>query len=91
MQLQPALPWELSVNLAEPPRDRVQLSVEPGSPADGSRLGDLPLGERAWVTVVVRDAQAVPPRPDLKLEADDSVSFLGVDDEASLAEAFTAA
>ena len=91
MQLQPALPWELSVNLAEPPLDRVQLSVEPGSPADGGRLGDLPLGERAWVTVVVRDAQAVPPRPDLKLEADDSVSFLGVDDEASLAEAFTAA
>ena len=91
MQLVPSLPWELSVNLAEPPRDRVQLSVEPGSPADGGRLGDLPLGERAWVTVVVRDAQAVPPRPDLKLQANDAVSFLGVDDEPLLTEAFTAA
>jgi potassium/hydrogen antiporter len=91
MQLQPALPWELSVKVAEPPSDRVELSVEPGSPADGARLGDLPLGERAWVTIVVRDAQAIPPRPDLKLQAGDAVFLLGVDDEPALADAFTAA
>ena len=91
MQLQPALPWELSVKLAEPPSDQLELAVEPGSPADGSRLADLPLGERAWVTLVVRDAKAVPPRPDLELQAGDTVFFLGVDDEPALGEAFTAA
>jgi len=91
MQLQPALPWELSVKLAEPPRDRVELAVEQGSPADGSRLEDLPLGDRAWVTLVVRDAHAVPPRPDLTLRAGDVLFLLGVDDEPLLAEAFAGA
>jgi potassium/hydrogen antiporter len=89
MQLQPALPWELSVKLAEPPRDRVELTVEANSPAQGRRLADLPLGARAWVTLVVRDAHAVPPRPDLTLQAEDTVFFLGVDDEPALAETFT--
>lgn len=90
MQLQPALPWELSVRLAEPPRDRVELAVQRGSPADGRRLDDLPLGDRAWVTLVVRDAHAVPPRPELVLYADDVVFMLGVEDEPGLAEAFAA-
>lgn len=89
MQLQPALPWELSVKLAEPPRDRVELAVEQGSPADGGRLDALPLGDRAWVTLVVRDAHATPPRPDLVLRAGDVLFLLGVDDEPVLAEAFT--
>lgn len=89
MQLQPELPWELSVRLAEPPRDRVELTVEPGSPADGGRLHALPLGDRAWVTLVVRGAHAVPPRPDLTLRAGDVLFLLGVDDEPLLAEAFS--
>ena len=67
MQLQPELPWELGVKLAAPPRDRVEVTVETGSQAEGRTLGDLPLGDRAWVTLVVRDAHAVPPRPDLTL------------------------
>jgi cell volume regulation protein A len=88
MQLEPALPWELSVKLAEPPDDRVELTVERGSRVDGQRLGDVSLGPSAWVTLVVRDARAVPARPDLVLEADDAVFLLGVDDEHALAEAF---
>ena len=71
MQLRPVLPWELSVKLAEPPRGRVELAVERGSSADGARLQDLPLGDRSWVTLVVRDAHAIPPRPDLTLRAGD--------------------
>ncbi|UTI63390.1 cation:proton antiporter [Paraconexibacter antarcticus] len=91
MQLQPELPWELSVKLAEPPRDRVEITVEAGSSADGRRLEDLPLGNRAWVTLVVRDAHAVPPRPDLTLRAGDVLFLLGVDDEPLLADAFAGA
>ena len=87
----PALPWELSVKLAEPPRDRVELAVEQGSPADGSRLEDLPLGDRGWVTLVVRDAHAVPARPEVTLRAGDVIFLLGIDNEPLLAEAFTGA
>ncbi|MEA2193249.1 MAG: potassium/hydrogen antiporter [Solirubrobacteraceae bacterium] len=88
MQLRPELPWELSVKLAEPPRDRVELAVEQGSDADGGRLRDLTLGDHAWVTLVVRDAHAIAPRPDLTLRAGDVLFLLGVDDEPLLAEAF---
>ena len=91
MALQPELPWELSVKLAEPPRDRVEHAVEPGSPADGARLEDLPLGDHAWVTLVLRDAHAVPPRPDLTLRAGDVVFLLGVEDAPRVADAFSAA
>lgn len=90
MQRQPTLPWELSVSLAEPPRDRVQLGVGKGSWADGRPLGELGLGDRAWVTLVVRDDHAVPPHPALVLRADDAVSLLGVEDEGALAERFDA-
>jgi cell volume regulation protein A len=90
MHLRPELPWELSVKLAEPPRDRVELAVEAGSPADGARLDDLPLGNRGWVTLVVRDAHAVPPRPDLALHPGDLVFLLGVDDEPKLSDMFSA-
>lgn len=89
MQLQPHLPWELSVRLAERPRDRIELRVEPGSPADGHPLGNLPLGPEAWVTLVVRDAHALAPRPNLTLQASDVVFLLGVDDDQQLAAHFT--
>jgi cell volume regulation protein A len=89
MQLQPDLPWELSVKLAQPPSDRVEVAVEAGSPADGALLADLPMGQQAWVTLVVRDARAVPPRPELALRAGDVVFLLGVADETALADAVT--
>jgi potassium/hydrogen antiporter len=89
MQLQPDLPWELSIKLAERPRDRVELHVEPGSPADGHPLGDIPLDDDAWVTLVVRDARALAPRPSLTLQASDAVFLLGVDDDKQLAAHFT--
>ncbi len=90
MQLQPDLPWELSVKLAEPPRDRVEVAVESGSAANGARIDDLPLGDRAWVTLVVRDAHAIAPRPDLTLHGGDIVFLLGIDDEPTLTDAFSA-
>jgi cell volume regulation protein A len=90
MQLQPDLPWELSVKLAEPPQDRIQHTVAAHSAANGAQLQNLPLGDRAWVTVVLRGGQAIPPRPDLTLRAGDVVYLLGVENEEPLAKAFSA-
>lgn len=84
MQLQPELPWELSVKLAQPPLGRVEVAIESGSAADGIRLDALPLGDQAWVTLVVRDSHAVPPRPDMTLRAGDVIFLLGVEDERAL-------
>ena len=89
MQLQPELPWELAVRLAEPPIDRVELVVEDGSAAHGTTVAELPMGDDAWVTLVVRDARAIPPRPELELRPGDAVFLLGVDHEPTLADAFT--
>ncbi|MCW3040558.1 MAG: potassium/proton antiporter [Solirubrobacterales bacterium] len=89
MQLQPELPWELSVRLAEPPDDRAELVVEAGSAADGAAIAALPMGADAWVTLVVRDDRALPPRPELRLRPGDAVFLLGVHGEPALADAFT--
>lgn len=89
MRLQPALPWELSVRLAEPPLDRVELTVERGSDAESTRLIDLGLGPHAWVTLVIREARAVAPHPDLELRANDVVFVLGHEHEHELAALFT--
>ncbi len=91
MALSPELPWELSVKLAEPPRDRVEHAVQTGSRADGARLEELPLGDQAWVTLVLRDGRAIAPRPDLVLRAGDVVFLLGVDDGPQLMDAFSGA
>jgi cell volume regulation protein A len=88
MQLAPDLPWELSVKLAEPPRDRVQHVVAGRSAADGASLAQLPFGAEGWVTLVLRDDQAFAPRPDLILRAGDVVFLLGAGDPAALAAAF---
>jgi cell volume regulation protein A len=90
MQLAPELPWELSVKLAERPHNRVRHVVEVNSPADGTRLEALPLGDQAWVTLVLRDSLAVPARPDLALRAGDVVYLLGVEEGSALAEEFSA-
>ena len=88
MEATPVLPWRLSVSLAETPENRVQFVVAAGAPAVGARLGELALGSSAAVTLVRRDARALPPRSDLVLCAGDVVSLLGVSDETALEAIF---
>jgi cell volume regulation protein A len=76
MRERPALPWELSVRLGEEPEGPHEFEVAPGSRADGRAIRDLPLGEHAWVTLVVRDAAATRPAGSLELRAGDRVLLL---------------
>jgi cell volume regulation protein A len=76
MRDRPSLPWELSVRLGEEPRAAHEFEVGAGSRAAGHTIRDLPLGEHAWVTLVVRDGAATTPSGSLELRAGDRVLVL---------------
>ena len=87
---QPVLPWELSMRLEEQPHPAREFVVRRGSRAEGSLIRNLPLGPRAWVTLVVRAGIPVRPGGSLTLEADDRVQVLsGSDDLEALATLFS--
>jgi cell volume regulation protein A len=76
MQLQDRLPWELSVRIGSEPTGAREHRVEAGSRADGMALGDLPIGDDAWITLLVRDGDALQPDSDLELRPDDRLLIL---------------
>jgi cell volume regulation protein A len=86
----PPEPWSLGVRLRHEPEGVGRYRVAAGSPADGARVGDLPLGEDAWVSMVVREGRLLPPDADTVLRAGDEVLVL-VDpaEESSLRPVFS--
>jgi potassium/hydrogen antiporter len=76
MRDRPSLPWELSVRLGEEPEPEHEFEVGVGSRAAGRAIRDLPLGEHAWVTLVVREGAATRPAGSLELRAGDRVLLL---------------
>jgi cell volume regulation protein A len=90
MRKRPSLPWELSVRLGEEPQPEHEFEVRAGSRAAGQTIRDLPLGEHAWVTLVVRDGAATRPAGSLELRAGDRVLLLAeADDLEPLTRLFT--
>jgi potassium/hydrogen antiporter len=88
----PALPWELSVRLGEEPQAAHEFQVGAGSRAAGRSIRDLPLGEHAWITLVIRDGAATRPGGSLEVRAGDRVLLLADPDKlAPLARLFAAA
>jgi cell volume regulation protein A len=88
----PALPWELSVRLGEEPQAAHEFEVGTRSRAAGQSIRDLPLGEHAWITLVIRDGAATRPGGSLELRAGDRVLLLADPDKlAPLARLFAAA
>ncbi len=77
----PVLPWELSVRLGEEPPAAYEFEVGAGSRAAGRVIRDLPLGEHAWVTLVVREGAATRPGGSLELRAGDRVLLLADADD----------
>jgi cell volume regulation protein A len=83
------LPWELSVRLGEEPPAAHEFEVGVRSRAAGRTIRDLPLGEHAWVTLVVRDGAATRPGGSLALQAGDRVLLLAeAEDLSPLARLF---
>jgi cell volume regulation protein A len=91
MRERPAMPWELSARFGEEPPAAHEFEVGAGSRAAGHAIRELPLGEHAWVTLVVRDGSATRPGGSLELQAGDRVLLLAdADDRAPLARLFAA-
>jgi potassium/hydrogen antiporter len=81
MHLRDRLPWELSVRVGSEPTGAHEFRVAPRSDADGATLSDLPLGDDAWVTLLVRDGDALQPSTEMRLRSEDRVLILADDPE----------
>src|SRR6266540_3358058 len=53
-------PWSLGVRFRHEPDALHRRRVARGSPADGAMIADLPFGEDAWVSLVIRHGHLVP-------------------------------
>jgi cell volume regulation protein A len=69
-------PWSLGVRFRQEPRGLCRQIVAAGSPADGARIGDLQIGETAWISLVIRDDQPMPVRGSTTLQAGDEILAL---------------
>ncbi len=77
-------PWDVSIRLRREPRGVRRYVVAEGARAAGDTIRELPLGEHAWISMIVRDGEPYPPRGSTVLEPGDEVLVLAerVDDGA---------
>lgn len=66
-------PYVAGLRFNEEPQGLTRFVVGAGSPADGSTVEGLSLGEHGWVSLVRRDGASVPLRGATRLTADDEV------------------
>jgi potassium/hydrogen antiporter len=76
MRLVEPEPWDVSIRLRNEPRDVRRFLVVRRSRAAGDRIADLPLGENAWISLVIRDGAARRPRGAFVLEPGDELLVL---------------
>jgi cell volume regulation protein A len=82
-------PWSLDIRFASPPGNLERHTVEAGSPADGTAVGELIPGDTAWIAMVSRGGEMVPVRNAMRLEAGDVV-LTDIDDDNPVAHLFSA-
>jgi cell volume regulation protein A len=81
-------PWSLGVRFSEEPEGLHRYHVAAGSAAEGSSVNDLPCGENAWISLVVRDGGLVTVTGDTTLLANDDVLVLADPDETEPLERY---
>jgi cell volume regulation protein A len=69
-------PWALGMRFREEPTGLHRYRVSPGSPADGRTIGELPLGEDLWISMINRDGKLVHVGRDTVLQAGDEILAL---------------
>jgi cell volume regulation protein A len=84
-------PWALGVSFREEPRGLRRYVVAAGSPADGARIEDLPLGEALWISFISREGELVQVRRETELRSGDEVlAIVEHDPDEDPAALFTA-
>jgi cell volume regulation protein A len=73
-------PWALGMRFRDEPEGLHRFEVERGSAADGATIGDLPLDEDVWISMVSRSGRLVQVRGTTELTAGDEVLALAADD-----------
>jgi cell volume regulation protein A len=82
-------PWAIDLRFHEEPRGLERHKVAAGSPADGSTIADLDLGDDGWINLIIRSGRLVQVRSTTRLQAGDTVlTQVGGDDD--LADLFRA-
>ena len=82
-------PWNISVRMREEPRHFTRYVVSRDSRAVGHPIRELPLGESAWISMLVRDGAPHAPRGSTVLQpGDELVLHSEADDERALSRLF---
>jgi cell volume regulation protein A len=83
-------PWSLGIRFQEEPQDLRRFLITAGAAAANTPIGDLPLPEDAWISLIIRDGHPVPAHEDTILQAGDEMVIMLASgkDEASLRELF---
>jgi potassium/hydrogen antiporter len=76
-------PWNISIRLRNEPRGARRFVVAPGSRADGTTIRDLPIGDRTWISLVIRDGEPRQARGSHAFEPGDEVLVLTETSDAS--------
>jgi cell volume regulation protein A len=82
-------PWSSGLRFNEEPSGLHHHTVAPGSPADGSTIEDLNLGDDGWVSMINREGRLLQVRGSTRLQAGDIVLTLA-DPDAQVDRIFDA-
>jgi cell volume regulation protein A len=80
-------PWALDMRFNEEPHGLVRHVVAAGSPADGSTISELDLGDEGRISMVRRSGRLLRVRPTTRLQAGDAV-LTQIGSDRDLAEVF---
>ncbi len=75
-------PWDLSIRLRTEPRIVRRYVVAPEGRAVGAPIRDLPMGDSAWISLIIRDGEPEQPRGGTVLEPGDELLVLTEEEDA---------
>ena len=82
-------PWDVSIRLQDEPRTVRRYNVSKSSRALGKPISELPLGERSWISMLIRNGEPEQPRGSTELLPGDELLVLSEpEDEHKLARLF---